>query len=82
MKILKFFAADPGPGMEKIWIRDKHPGSATLYESNYGSPGSLSVSDSYRVARELSVTKIKKLFDTLYRLILLLSRIATNFGKK
>jgi hypothetical protein len=22
--------SDPGPGMEKIWIRDKHPGSATL----------------------------------------------------
>jgi len=21
---------DPGSGMEKIWIRDKHPGSATL----------------------------------------------------
>jgi hypothetical protein len=40
VKILKFFDADadpgifltldPGSGMEKIWIRDKHPGSATL----------------------------------------------------
>jgi hypothetical protein len=43
VKILKFFDADPGSGMEKIrtkirgWkkigsgIRDKHSGSATLY---------------------------------------------------
>jgi hypothetical protein len=37
VKILKFFDADPGSGMEKIRIRDgkfrirdKHPGSATL----------------------------------------------------
>ncbi len=38
VKILKFFDAgpgifktlDPGSGMEKILIRDKHPGSATL----------------------------------------------------
>jgi hypothetical protein len=42
VKILYFFNADPGSGMEKIgsgiqdgkkyisWIRDKHPGSATL----------------------------------------------------
>jgi hypothetical protein len=35
VKILKFFAADPGckklgSGMEKIRIRNKHPGSATL----------------------------------------------------
>jgi hypothetical protein len=40
VKILKFFDADPGsgmetirirdPGMEKSRIRDKHPGSATL----------------------------------------------------
>jgi hypothetical protein len=29
-KILKFFDADPGSAMEKIRIRDKHPGSATL----------------------------------------------------
>jgi hypothetical protein len=34
VKILKFFDADPGSiklgsGMEKIRIRDKHPGSAT-----------------------------------------------------
>ena len=28
--ILKFFYADPGSGMEKIRIRDKHPGSAIL----------------------------------------------------
>jgi hypothetical protein len=28
--ILQFFDADPGSGMEKIQIRDKHPGSATL----------------------------------------------------
>jgi hypothetical protein len=43
VKILKFFVADPGSGMEKIrirnpgWkklgsgIRDKHPGYATLF---------------------------------------------------
>jgi hypothetical protein len=33
VKILKFFDAGPGSGMEKsrIRIRDKHPGSATLY---------------------------------------------------
>jgi hypothetical protein len=35
VKILKFFdsdgdSSDPGSGMEKSWIRDKHPGSATL----------------------------------------------------
>jgi hypothetical protein len=30
VKILKFFDADPGSGMENIRIRDKHPGSATL----------------------------------------------------
>jgi hypothetical protein len=30
VKILKFFDADPGSGMEKIRIRDKHPGSTTL----------------------------------------------------
>ncbi len=37
VKILKFFDGDPGSGMEKIGsrmekirIRDKHPGSATL----------------------------------------------------
>jgi hypothetical protein len=29
-KIQKFFGADPGSEMEKIRIRDKHPGSATL----------------------------------------------------
>jgi hypothetical protein len=28
--ILKFFDAYSGSGMEKIEIRDKHPGSATL----------------------------------------------------
>ncbi len=28
--ILTFFDADPESGMEKIRIRDKHPGSATL----------------------------------------------------
>jgi hypothetical protein len=27
VKILKFFDADPGSGMEKIRIRDKHAGS-------------------------------------------------------
>jgi hypothetical protein len=36
VKILKFFAADPGwrqfgSGTEKSRIRDNHPGSATLY---------------------------------------------------
>jgi hypothetical protein len=30
VKILEFFDVDPGSGMEKIRIRDKHPGSATL----------------------------------------------------
>jgi hypothetical protein len=30
VEILKCFDADPGSGMEKIWIRYKHPGSATL----------------------------------------------------
>ncbi len=30
VKILKFFYADPGSGMEKIRIRDKHPGSGKL----------------------------------------------------
>jgi hypothetical protein len=30
VKILKFFDVDPGSGMEKIRIWDKHPGSATL----------------------------------------------------
>jgi hypothetical protein len=30
VKILKFFDADPGSDKEKIRIRDKHPGSATL----------------------------------------------------
>jgi hypothetical protein len=30
VKILKLFDADPRSGMEKIRIRGKHPGSATL----------------------------------------------------
>jgi hypothetical protein len=34
VKILIFFDADPGSGMEKIRIRDKHPGSATLEETS------------------------------------------------
>ncbi len=29
-----FFDADPGSGLEKILIRDKHPGSATLRTSS------------------------------------------------
>jgi hypothetical protein len=33
VKILKFFDADPGSGMEKSRIRDKHPGSATLAQT-------------------------------------------------
>jgi hypothetical protein len=33
VKILKFCDADPGSGMEKSRIRDKHPGSATLLTS-------------------------------------------------
>jgi hypothetical protein len=38
VKILRFFDADPGwkkfrSGMEKIRIREKHPGSATLKKS-------------------------------------------------
>jgi hypothetical protein len=32
VKILKFFDADPGSGLEKIRIRDKHTGSVTLTE--------------------------------------------------
>ncbi len=32
-KILKFFDADPGSGMETIRIRDKNHGSATLLNS-------------------------------------------------
>jgi hypothetical protein len=41
VKILKFFDADPGSGMEKSVIRDKHPGSATLVSgvSDAGVPG-------------------------------------------
>jgi hypothetical protein len=31
--IFNFFDANPGSGMEKIRIRDKHPGSATLHET-------------------------------------------------
>ena len=31
VKILKFYDADPGYEMKKIRIRDKHPGSATLF---------------------------------------------------
>jgi hypothetical protein len=34
-KILKFFDADPGPGMGKIRIRDFYPGSAPLLTSNF-----------------------------------------------
>jgi hypothetical protein len=30
VKILKFSEANPGSEMDKIRIRDKHPGSATL----------------------------------------------------
>ncbi len=29
----------PGSGMEKIWIRDKHPGSATLFPRKATNPG-------------------------------------------
>jgi hypothetical protein len=38
VRILKFFDADPGSGMEKIRIQDpdKHPGSATLVEYGAG----------------------------------------------
>jgi hypothetical protein len=43
LKILKFFGADPGSGMEKSRIWDKHPGSATL-DKNVGS-GQLSLCD-------------------------------------
>jgi len=50
VKILKFFDADPGSGMEKIRIwdgkksdpgirdREKHPGSATLFVTVYPRP--------------------------------------------
>jgi hypothetical protein len=30
VKIIKFFDADPRSGMDKIRLRDKHPGSAIL----------------------------------------------------
>jgi hypothetical protein len=30
VEILYLFDADPGSGVEKIWIWDKHPGPATL----------------------------------------------------
>jgi hypothetical protein len=33
MNNLEFFDADPGSRIEKIRIRDKHPVSATLWES-------------------------------------------------
>jgi hypothetical protein len=33
VKILKFFDADPGSGMEKILIREEHSGSAKLSAS-------------------------------------------------
>jgi hypothetical protein len=36
LKILKYFDADPDPGSFRPWIRNKHPGSATLI-----SPGLL-----------------------------------------
>jgi hypothetical protein len=45
-KILKFFNADPGSGMEKIRIRDKHPGSATL-----GKSGTFTNKDKATVAK-------------------------------
>jgi hypothetical protein len=39
VKILKFVKADPVPGMEKIWIRDKHPGHWNTEEfSHNGIP--------------------------------------------
>jgi hypothetical protein len=33
VKILKFFDGEPGSVMENMWIRDKHPGSATLVQA-------------------------------------------------
>jgi hypothetical protein len=38
-KILKFFDADPGSGMGKIRILDKHPGSATLFREKKEQEG-------------------------------------------
>jgi fumarate hydratase class II len=38
VKILKFFDAGPESGMEKIRIRDKHPGAATLPASTVRVP--------------------------------------------
>jgi hypothetical protein len=38
MRIRDGDSSDPGSGMEKSWIRDKHPGSATLLKSG-SSPG-------------------------------------------
>ncbi len=38
VRILQFFDADPGSGMEKI--RDKHPGSATLIFTSVVDPRS------------------------------------------
>jgi hypothetical protein len=34
--VLKFFDADPGSGINRIWIRDKHPGSAILIKISGG----------------------------------------------
>jgi hypothetical protein len=51
VKILDFFDADPGSGMEKVWIRapesgmkkirirDVNPESATLISDQHGPPG-------------------------------------------
>jgi hypothetical protein len=36
-KVHELFDADPGSGMKKIWVRDKHTGSATLSFSFFSS---------------------------------------------
>ncbi len=36
VNILKFFGADPGQKKIGSWIRDKHPGSATLVTVKWG----------------------------------------------
>jgi hypothetical protein len=59
VKIGKFFYADPGSRMEKIRIRDKHPGSAVLIFCV--CTGGLSFSKSF----SLPYTFIKIIFASL-----------------
>jgi hypothetical protein len=38
IKILEFFDADPGTGMEKIRIRDKHLGAGSRFNKSGSAP--------------------------------------------